>query len=63
MATSRDYAELYWAWDAWRAEVGAPARVDYARYVELKNMAAQANGIVNSLLINIDLEKRFIITK
>ncbi|XP_071508563.1 angiotensin-converting enzyme-like [Diadema antillarum] len=43
MATSRDYAELYWAWDAWRAEVGAPARVDYARYVELKNMAAQAN--------------------
>ena len=44
MAESRDYAELYWAWDAWRDEVGAPAREDYARYVELKNLAAQANG-------------------
>lgn len=44
MATSHDYSELYWAWNAWRAEVGAPAREDYTRYVELKNQAAIANG-------------------
>lgn len=44
MSESRDYQELYWAWDAWRDEVGAPARQDYARYVELKNIGAQANG-------------------
>ena len=44
MAESRDYDELYWAWDAWRDEVGAPAREDYKRYVELKNIAANANG-------------------
>ncbi|XP_011663849.2 angiotensin-converting enzyme [Strongylocentrotus purpuratus] len=43
MATSHDYSELYWAWNAWRAEVGAPAREDYTRYVELKNQAAIAN--------------------
>eukprot|EP00057_Strongylocentrotus_purpuratus_P002482 XP_003724613.1 PREDICTED: angiotensin-converting enzyme isoform X4 [Strongylocentrotus purpuratus] len=43
MSESRDYQELYWAWDAWRDEVGAPARQDYARYVELKNIGAQAN--------------------
>ncbi|XP_041468678.1 angiotensin-converting enzyme-like [Lytechinus variegatus] len=43
MATSHDYYELYWAWNAWRAEVGAPAREDYKRYVELKNQAAIAN--------------------
>ena len=44
MAESRDYDELYWAWDSWRDEVGAPAREDYKRYVELKNLAAVANG-------------------
>ena len=44
MASSRDYDELEWAWKAWRDEVGAPARADYTRYVELKNKAAQANG-------------------
>lgn len=43
MAESRDYSELYWAWDAWRDTVGNPARGDYQRYVELKNLAAQAN--------------------
>lgn len=43
MATSRNYDELFWAWDGWREAVGAPAREDYRRYVELKNIAAQAN--------------------
>lgn len=44
MATSRNYDELYWAWDGWRDAVGAPARQDYERYVELKNIGAAANG-------------------
>lgn len=44
MATSRNYDELYWAWDEWRDAVGAPAREDYERYVELKNIGAAANG-------------------
>ena len=44
MATSREYDELYWAWDSWRDAVGAPARQDYGRYVELKNIGAMANG-------------------
>ena len=44
MASSRNYDELYWVWDGWRDAVGAPARDDYERYVELKNKAALANG-------------------
>ncbi|XP_071941340.1 angiotensin-converting enzyme-like [Antedon mediterranea] len=43
MATSRDYLELFNAWDGWRAAVGAPAREDYIRYIVLKNEAAVAN--------------------
>ncbi|KAJ8030387.1 Angiotensin-converting enzyme [Holothuria leucospilota] len=43
MASSRNYDELYWAWGGWRDAVGAPARMDYERYVELKNKAALAN--------------------
>ncbi|XP_072016666.1 angiotensin-converting enzyme-like [Amphiura filiformis] len=43
LAESRNYAELYWAWDGWRDEVGKPAREDYKEYVRLKNKAAIAN--------------------
>ncbi|KAJ8030388.1 Angiotensin-converting enzyme [Holothuria leucospilota] len=43
MASSRNYDELYWAWDGWRDAVGVPARQDFERYVELKNKAALAN--------------------
>ncbi|XP_072019876.1 angiotensin-converting enzyme-like [Amphiura filiformis] len=43
MAESRDYAELYWAWDGWRDAVGKPARDDYKEYVRGKNKAAVAN--------------------
>ncbi|XP_072043034.1 angiotensin-converting enzyme-like [Amphiura filiformis] len=43
LAESRNYAELYWAWDGWRDAVGGPAREDYKEYVRLKNLAAVAN--------------------
>ncbi|XP_033124152.1 angiotensin-converting enzyme-like [Anneissia japonica] len=43
MATSRDYLELFKAWNGWRAAVGAPARKDYISYIALKNEAAEAN--------------------
>ena len=44
MSTSRDYAELNWAWQGWRQAVGPSAKEDYKKYVELKNVAAEANG-------------------
>ncbi|XP_022084569.1 angiotensin-converting enzyme-like isoform X2 [Acanthaster planci] len=47
MATSRDYGELNWAWQGWRAAVGPSAKEDYQRYVALKNEAAAANGFSN----------------
>ncbi|XP_071488365.1 angiotensin-converting enzyme-like [Diadema antillarum] len=48
MARSRDYDELFWAWDAWRDEVGAPARADFVKYVQTKNKIARANGYADS---------------
>ena len=42
---SRNYSELYWAWDGWRDAVGKTARDDYKEYVRLKNKAAIANGM------------------
>ncbi|PIK46247.1 putative angiotensin-converting enzyme isoform X3, partial [Apostichopus japonicus] len=42
MATSRNYDELYWAWDEWRDAVGALPR-GLRSYVELKNIGAAAN--------------------
>ena len=45
MAESRDYDELYWAWNGWRDAVsGQEAKEDYKEYVTLKNKAAEANG-------------------
>ena len=47
MANSRDYNELYWAWNGWRNAVsGEEAREDYAEYVTLKNQASEANGSI-----------------
>lgn len=45
MGYSRNYSELFWAWDAWRDAVGPANRQDFARYVVLKNKVAVANGI------------------
>ena len=50
LAESRNYGELYWAWDGWRDEVGGPAREDYKEYVRLKNKAAQANGMLHKIM-------------
>ena len=47
MAESRNYDELYWAWNGWRDAVsGQEAKEDYIEYVALKNMAAEANGSI-----------------
>ncbi|XP_071493991.1 angiotensin-converting enzyme-like [Diadema antillarum] len=48
MERSRDYDELFWAWDSWRDEVGAPARADFVKYVQIKNKIARANGFTDS---------------
>ena len=50
IAESRNYHELYWAWDGWRDEVGGPAREDYKEYVRLKNKAAVANGNIHWII-------------
>ncbi len=45
MAQSRNYDELYWAWNGWRKAVsGLAAKEDYKTYVKFKNMAAVENG-------------------
>ncbi|XP_041460863.1 angiotensin-converting enzyme-like [Lytechinus variegatus] len=48
MASSRNYSELLWAWDSWRAAVGPANRQDFVRYVVLKNKVAVANGESNA---------------
>ncbi|XP_022087764.1 angiotensin-converting enzyme-like [Acanthaster planci] len=44
MASSRDWDELVWAWKGFRDKAGVPNKPLYARYVELSNEAARANG-------------------
>ncbi|XP_072179254.1 angiotensin-converting enzyme-like [Diadema setosum] len=44
MATSTDWDELVWAWKGFRDVVGVANKPLYARYVEIANEGAQANG-------------------
>jgi peptidyl-dipeptidase A len=44
ISTSRDYDELTYVWKSWRDVSGAKMRVDYKKYVELSNLAAERNG-------------------
>ncbi|XP_064127021.1 angiotensin-converting enzyme isoform X1 [Loxodonta africana] len=44
LATSRNYEELLWAWEAWRDKVGRAILPFFPKYVELSNKAAKLNG-------------------
>lgn len=44
MATSTDWDELVWAWKGFRDAVGIPNKPLFARYVDIANQGARANG-------------------
>ncbi|XP_030849597.1 angiotensin-converting enzyme-like [Strongylocentrotus purpuratus] len=44
MATSMDWDELVWAWEGFRDAVGIPNKPLFARYVDIANEGARANG-------------------
>ena len=44
MATSRNYEELSWTWDAWRNASGKHMKKDFEELVRLLNKAAIKNG-------------------
>lgn len=44
MDASKDYNELQHTWEQWHEQAGRPMRDDYAKYIELMNEAAVANG-------------------
>lgn len=44
MAKSRDYNELYWAWNSWREAAGQPSREDFKHDVMYRSMVAEAYG-------------------
>ncbi|XP_068083692.1 angiotensin-converting enzyme [Anabrus simplex] len=44
MRTSRDPAELLWAWEGWRSAVGPPSKDLYTAFVNLQNQGARNNG-------------------
>eukprot|EP00057_Strongylocentrotus_purpuratus_P018674 XP_011673148.1 PREDICTED: angiotensin-converting enzyme 2-like [Strongylocentrotus purpuratus] len=45
MASSRNWDERVWAWKGFRDAVGIPNKPLYAKYVQLVNQGARANGI------------------
>ena len=47
MATSRDYDELKWAWQAWRDVTGPKIKQPFKELVGKLNEAASDNGIKN----------------
>ena len=44
MATSRDWADLEWAWREWRSQTGRKMKSNYSEFVDLLNQAARLNG-------------------
>ena len=44
MATSRDWEELKWAWQAWRDATGPKVKQPFTELVNLLNQAARDNG-------------------
>ena len=46
IAGSRDWDELVWAWDGWRAESGAKMGDDYETFAAYLNQAATMNSTV-----------------
>lgn len=44
LGTSRDPEELKYYWTKWHDATGSPNSEDFWKYVELRNIAAQANG-------------------
>lgn len=45
MAQSRDYYERLGVWEGWRVAVGKKMRPLYEDYVQLKDEAAELNGV------------------
>ena len=45
LASSKDYDELSYVWSEWRKVAAKPMRSAYENYVNLSNLAAQANDL------------------
>lgn len=44
MASSEDFDEMKWTWEQWHEKSGKVMRTDYKSYVDLMNVAAEANS-------------------
>ena len=54
MATSRDYDELLWAWEAWHNS-SRPIKPLYVEFVNKSNEAAKENGELRIFFLLISL--------